>query len=97
EQAAVGELGRERGEVAAVDAERVGQLRLAGLPERLQLLEHEERLSAEAERPHGAPHARGGVPADRGEQLRHRDIEVNYHSGNLPRYPLQGTPHGIRT
>ena len=72
DEAAVAERGGDRGEVAAVDAERVGELGLAGLAEHLQLLEDEELLRAEAERAKGAADAGGRVAAEPGQESRTR-------------------------
>ena len=57
-EAAFREVGGDCGEVAVIDAQRVGELGLARLAERLELLEDDELLGAEAEGTHRAAHAR---------------------------------------
>ena len=74
DEPARGEVRRDDGEVAPVDPERIGELGLTRLTEHLELLEDEELLGPEAERPHRAPDASGGVAAEPSQERRHRHL-----------------------
>lgn len=74
DEAAVGELGGDCGEVAAIEAERIRELSLAGSDEHPQLLEDQELLRADAERTHGAADTGGRLATEPGEERRHRHL-----------------------
>ncbi|MDX6689972.1 MAG: hypothetical protein QOG15_1429, partial [Solirubrobacteraceae bacterium] len=74
DEIAIRELGGDRGEVAAIDPERIGELRLACLTEHLELFENEELLGAEAEGTHRAADSSSCIPAETGQEGRHRHL-----------------------